>query len=121
VIGGLIATDDENTNQGVPFISDIPVIGNLFNNLSRSRQKQNLLVFLAPHVIRTRDDLQALALDERQKFVSSLGRKEVNTMPSSQFQQLYQPTFNEAVAPEMNLYSHYPTPSSNIQELKPVQ
>jgi len=59
-------------------------------------------------VVRTRDDLQALALDERQKFVKSLGRKEVNTMPVSQFQQLYQPTFNAPVSPQENMMQSQP-------------
>ena len=99
VIGGLISSDVENGRQGTPFISDIPIIGNLFGATSRSASKDNLLVFLTPHVIRTPDDLQTLALDQRQKFVRSLGRKEVNSMPVSQFQQLYQPTFNASVSP----------------------
>jgi len=103
VIGGLISSDVENGRQGVPFLSDIPVLGNLFSDTSRQASKDNLLVFLTPHVVRTRDDLQALALDERQKFVRSLGRKEVNNMPVSQFQQLYQPTFNAAVSPQEDL------------------
>jgi general secretion pathway protein D len=103
VIGGLISSDYEQQRQGIPFLSDIPVLGNLMSDVSRSTNKDNLLVFLTPHIIRTREDLQALALDERQKFVRSLGRKDVNNMPASQFQQLYQPTFNAAVSPQQDL------------------
>jgi general secretion pathway protein D len=103
VIGGLISSDVENQRQGIPFLSDIPVLGNLMGDTSRQGTKDNLLVFLTPHVIRTHDDLQSLALDERQKFVRSLGRKEVNSMPVSQFQQLYQPTFNAPVSPQEDL------------------
>ena len=68
VIGGLISSDAETGRQGVPFLSDIPVLGNLFSDNLRQTTKQNLLVFLTPHVIHTREDLQGLALDERQKF-----------------------------------------------------
>lgn len=64
------------------------MLGNLFSDNSRSLTKQNLLIFLTPHVVRTHEDLQALALDERQKFVRALGRREINNMPPSQFQQL---------------------------------
>jgi general secretion pathway protein D len=103
VIGGLISSDYEQQRQGIPFLSDIPVLGNLMSDVSRSVNKDNLLVFLTPHIIRTRNDLQALALDERQKFVREIGRKDVNKMPSSQFQQLYQPTFNAAVSPQEDL------------------
>jgi general secretion pathway protein D len=109
VIGGLLSSQTDNGRQGVPFISDIPVIGNLFTQNSRDAQKQNLLVFLTPHIVRTRDDLQSLALDERQKFVRALGRTEVNNMPSSQFEQMYQPTFNRAVSPQQDL-QQYQTP-----------
>jgi hypothetical protein len=103
VIGGLISTDAESQRQGVPFLSDIPVLGNLFSDNSRNLTKQNLLVFLTPHIVRSRNDLQSLALDERQKFVRSLGRAEVNTMPPSQFQQLYQPTFNGPISPTQDM------------------
>jgi len=118
VIGGLISSDVENGRQGIPFLSEIPVLGNLMSSTSRTASKDNLLVFLTPHVIRTRDDLQALALDERQKFMRSLGRKEVNTMPASQFQQLYQPNFNAPVSPQEDLIQSQPqgagVPSSGI-------
>jgi general secretion pathway protein D len=99
----LLSSEADNGRQGVPFISDIPVLGNLFSDNSRSLNKQNLLVFLTPHVVHTRGDLQSLALDERQRFVRSLGRREVNNIPASQFQQLYQPTFNNAVSPQQDL------------------
>jgi general secretion pathway protein D len=113
VIGGLISSDYENDKTGVPFLSDIPVLGNLFSDNSRSVDKDNLIVFLTPHVIRTRQDLQSLALDERQKFVRSLGRKEVNNMPVSQFQTLYQPTFNAPVSPQQDLMqSQQPPPGT---------
>ncbi len=103
VIGGLMSNDTENSRQGVPFLSDIPVLGNLFTDNSRSTVKQNLLVFLTPHVVRSRDDLQALAIDERQKFVRTIGRSEVDNMPASQFQQLYKPTFNAPISPQQDL------------------
>jgi general secretion pathway protein D len=109
VIGGLLSSETDNARQGVPFLSDIPVLGNLFTQNSRDTQKQNLLVFLTPHIVRTRDDLQSLALDERQKFVRALGRAEVNNMPTGQFQQLYQPTFNRAISPQQDLRQYQAT------------
>jgi len=112
VIGGLLSSETDNGRQGVPFISDIPVICNLFTQNSRDAQKQNLLVFLTPHIVRTRDDLQSLALDERQKFVRALGRNEVNNMPSGQFEQMYQPTFNRAISPQQDLQQYQTPPSA---------
>jgi general secretion pathway protein D len=114
VIGGLLSSETDNRRQGVPFLSDIPVIGNFFSDNSRNHQKQNLLVFLTPHIIRTRNDLQSLSLDERQKFVRALGRGEVNNMPAGQFEQLYQPTFNREVSPRQDLRQYQPAPTGPV-------
>src|SRR5262249_34866444 len=103
VIGGLISSQDTISNQGVPFISNIPVLGNLFSAKSTDKQKNNLLVFLTPHVVRNRTQLRALALDERQKYINSLGRKEMHNMPASQIHELYKPSFSISVPPEADL------------------
>ena len=79
VIGGLLSNENDIQRSAIPFISDIPVIGNLFSDNGSDKKKHNLLVFLTPHVIRTRDDLRSLALDERQKFTDSLGRREITS------------------------------------------
>ncbi len=110
VIGGLLKSNDNYENQGVPYISNLPVIGNLFSFKASDKQKQNLLVFLTPHVVRNRNDLRALALDERQKFVNSLGRKELHDMPASQIREVYKPSFSIAVPPSANLTGPYGAP-----------
>jgi len=103
VIGGLLSSQDSASKQGIPYISDIPVIGNLFSFKQTDRQKDNLIVFLTPHVIRNRTQLRALALDERHKFIQSIGRKEVHDMPASQIHELYKPSFSIAVPPSADL------------------
>ena len=103
VIGGLLSNENDIQRSSIPFISDIPVIGNLFSDNGSDKKKLNLLVFLTPHVIRTRDDLRSLALDERQKFTDSLGRRETHQMPMEQYKQLYQPTFSIPVSPAQDL------------------
>ncbi|MGC1679144.1 MAG: type II secretion system secretin GspD [Candidatus Binataceae bacterium] len=103
VIGGLLSSQDSASNQGIPFISDIPVIGNLFSFKSTDRQKDNLIVFLTPHVIRDRGQLRDLALDERHQYINSIGRKEVHDMPASQIHELYKPSFSIEVPPSADL------------------
>jgi general secretion pathway protein D len=103
VIGGLLSSQDTVDNQGVPFISDIPVIGNFFSNKSTDKQKDNLIVFLTPHIVRNKSQLRDLALDERQRFVDSLGRKEIHDMPASQIHQIYKPSFSIPVSPKADL------------------
>jgi general secretion pathway protein D len=103
VIGGLLSNESDVQRSAIPFISDIPVLGNLFTDNGSNKQKLNLLVFLTPHVVRTREDLRALALDERQKFSDALGRRELHQMPMEQYKQLYQPTFSVPVSPAQDL------------------
>ncbi|MGH7917435.1 MAG: type II secretion system secretin GspD, partial [Candidatus Binataceae bacterium] len=50
VVGGLLSTEADNGRQGIPFMSDIPVLGNLFSDNTRNNEKEDLLVFLTPHV-----------------------------------------------------------------------
>ena len=112
VVGGLLASQDSIDNQGVPFISDIPVLGNLFSSKSSDKQKDNLIVFLTPHIIRNKSELRELALDERQQFVNSLGRKEIHDMPASQIRQIYKPSFSIPVSPESDLSAPYVAPGA---------
>ncbi len=79
------------------------MIGNLFSDNGSDKKKLNLLVFLTPHVVRTREDLRSLALDERKKFTEALGRRELHQMPMEQYKQLYQPTFSIPVSPAQDL------------------
>jgi general secretion pathway protein D len=103
VVGGLLASQDTLDNQGVPFISDIPVIGNFFSSKSTDKQKDNLIVFLTPHIVRNKSQLRDLALDERQQFVNSLGRREIHDLPASQIRQIYKPSFSIPVSPATDL------------------
>ena len=52
VLGGLISDDVETSNQSVPILSKIPLLGALFRYDTRTRTKTNLMVFLRPVVIR---------------------------------------------------------------------
>jgi general secretion pathway protein D len=113
VIGGLLANDTENAVQGVPFISDIPVIGNLFSDRSRTTAKTNLLVFLTPHIIRTRQDLRALSLAERQDLIKRLGPKEMHNMPEVQIRELSKPSFSISVPPAATLPPPYNSDGTN--------
>ena len=63
VLGGLLKDEYEGTVSKVPYLSDIPVLGNLFRADNRTRKKSNLMVFLRPVVIRTQQAADAITLD----------------------------------------------------------
>ncbi|PIS28114.1 hypothetical protein COT42_09025 [Candidatus Saganbacteria bacterium CG08_land_8_20_14_0_20_45_16] len=51
VIGGLIKDKDTQTDYGIPFLMNIPVLGAFFRKTVTSKIKQELLVFVTPHLI----------------------------------------------------------------------
>jgi len=54
-IGGLMKQQDQRTRGGVPGLMDIPIIGSLFKNTSRSGQKSELVILIKPTVIENED------------------------------------------------------------------
>jgi type IV pilus assembly protein PilQ len=51
VIGGLTRNKDVQTDYGIPFIMDIPLIGALFRRTVTNIEKHELLVFITPHIL----------------------------------------------------------------------
>ncbi|MFI4941284.1 MAG: type II secretion system secretin GspD, partial [Burkholderiales bacterium] len=63
VLGGLIEDSVSDTDEQVPGLGDLPVVGNLFKYKTRSRAKTNLMVFLRPIVIRNEEQSANLTAD----------------------------------------------------------
>ncbi len=51
VIGGVYEFTDRTSLSKVPFLGDIPILGNLFKTKGRTKDKAELLVFLTPKVM----------------------------------------------------------------------
>jgi type IV pilus assembly protein PilQ len=51
VIGGIYQSDQGVGETKVPWIGDIPIIGWLFKNQSRSEQRNELLIFITPRIL----------------------------------------------------------------------
>lgn len=51
VIAGLTSNETQNAEAGIPFLKDIPLIGNLFKRSQKSRSNKDLIVFVTPHII----------------------------------------------------------------------
>ena len=68
VLGGLVKDDIQDSTQGVPLLSSIPLLGRLFRNDVVTVTKSNLLVFIRPTIIRDDEDL-AGATAEKYRFI----------------------------------------------------
>ncbi|MBK52920.1 MAG: hypothetical protein CMQ45_11120 [Gammaproteobacteria bacterium] len=51
VLGGLIQTDVESLNRGIPLINQVPVLGNLFSYQQENRERRELFIVLRPEII----------------------------------------------------------------------
>ncbi len=60
VLGGLIRDDLQETDQKVPLLGDIPLLGWLFRSKTTTKGKTNLMVFLKPTILREDGLLQQL-------------------------------------------------------------
>ena len=52
VIGGIVISDNSETDSGIPFLMDIPVLGWIFKNNSISDSQTELLIFITPNIIK---------------------------------------------------------------------
>ena len=74
VLGGLVKDDIQDSQQGVPLLSDIPVLGRLFRSDVVSVTKSNLLVFIRSTIIRDDADL-AGATAEKYRYIREQQRE----------------------------------------------
>jgi type IV pilus assembly protein PilQ len=54
VIGGIFTQDDQEAVTKVPYLGDIPFLGNLFKTKTKSSRKTELLIFITPKVVSDR-------------------------------------------------------------------
>ncbi|MDY0397636.1 MAG: type IV pilus secretin PilQ [Desulfuromonas thiophila] len=52
VIGGIYVEAEYNNNTGTPYLKDIPFLGRLFESNSDSRERNELLIFITPHIVK---------------------------------------------------------------------
>lgn len=72
VIGGLLTDREVQTTKKVPVLGDIPLLGFLFRTKNTIKQKQNLLIFLTPYIIRKEEDFRYIfnrKMAERREFI----------------------------------------------------
>ena len=79
VIGGLTTDSEVQTESRIPFISRIPVLGELFKHRTRESQLSHLIVFITPAVIHSPADTEMLLQRELSRRRGAL-REELKGM-----------------------------------------
>jgi general secretion pathway protein D len=81
VIGGLIGSNKAANDSKIPILGDIPLLGQFFKFSAKSAQKNELLIFLTPHIIHSPDQLGSLTgheTDQSQLITNSVSEQELD-------------------------------------------
>ena len=66
MLAGLIRDDERKSLDGIPGISDLPLVGHIFGRSKNQRDQTDVILMLTPHIVRvldlTEDDLRAFVV-----------------------------------------------------------
>jgi general secretion pathway protein D len=87
VLGGLMSDTVTESEDRVPGLGAIPIIGNLFKSRSGSHQKKNLLVFIRPKIMRDADATESVSeskYNEVRQSERNLNGGKITLLPGAQ-------------------------------------
>lgn len=70
LLGGLIRDDQTDGKSGVPLLSKVPVLRDLFGSTNRSKNRTELIVLITPRVISSVDEARQMTEDYSRQFES---------------------------------------------------
>jgi general secretion pathway protein D len=112
VLGGLMSDTVTESEDRVPGLGAIPLLGNLFKSRSGSRQKKNLMVFIKPKIMRDADATESTseaAYNEVRQSERSLNGGHITLLPGEK-----QPSI-PAIPPSIALPQAPPASQTNAQ------
>ncbi|TGK35022.1 type II secretion system protein GspD [Leptospira gomenensis] len=65
VIGGLISNDKQKRIIKIPLLGDIPYLGHLFKRTTEKVKKTNLMVFITPHILDSRENADKMTVKKK--------------------------------------------------------
>ena len=118
ILGGLKEEETRENLQGVPGISRIPLIGNLFKSRSSQRKKRNLMIFLRPIIMRDAATEAAIS-SEKYNFLRAeqLRMRENKELRYRGDKQPLLPTLEEMTAPPADLFRNPPPVAPQVRDV----
>ncbi|MDO8178819.1 MAG: secretin N-terminal domain-containing protein [Undibacterium sp.] len=125
MLAGLISNNNSSSDSGVPFLKDIPLVGNLFKSQSVGRGKTELIILITPYIIN--DDFEAESITNA--FQSSLGDWARDLKERTDLKSLKRPPPSDVVPFKEQSESQERTglkttapilPANEVKELEPV-
>ena len=82
VIGGLTRNENTESESGIPFLKDIPLLGNLFKYTRKSITKKDLVIFVTPRIIR--NYIGNIPISEKSEEISGNAAPELKPVEDTQ-------------------------------------
>lgn len=76
VLGGLISDEETETQEKVPFLGDLPLVGSLFRSKGINYSKKNLMIFIHPVILKDEEHINEVT-QKRYNFMKELRDKAV--------------------------------------------
>ena len=70
-LGGLIVGKKDKTKSGIPVLSDIPYVGNLFSTTTTKDDRSELMIFIQPTIVSSSKSLNETQVDFKDRYTSS--------------------------------------------------
>jgi len=67
IIGGLIKQQEDRSNERVPILGRLPIVGALFSRREHDLEQKELAVFITPKILRSREEKELLSKKEAAK------------------------------------------------------
>ena len=64
-----MVNDKTSSDSKIPILGDIPVLGNLFKHKTTSDTKNELMIFMTPHIVRLPTELPALTASQQRQML----------------------------------------------------
>jgi general secretion pathway protein D len=72
VIGGIIQETKTGSKSGVPYLKDLPVLGQLFRSTANDKRRTELIILITPYIVRDRSEARSVTAEFRQRVDSVL-------------------------------------------------
>ena len=78
VLGGLIKDDNSNGSSGLPYLSEIPVVGALFGAKNETKTRREMIITITPRVVNDYQQARDVTAEFRRKLT---GMQKLNALP----------------------------------------
>jgi type II secretion system protein D len=68
ILGGLITKNDNKTENKIPWVGDLPVVGAAFRYRTYNNTKTELIFIMTPHIIRNRGEMERVLIEEASRI-----------------------------------------------------